>query len=70
MYKDGSIDYERLSLEVRTAEGMVGISKSKIPVESENGKAWWPPGDPWDFDFYLHQRAFPGTWGAGMEWWL
>ena len=36
------IKYEKMSSEVGTAEGSVGISKSKILVESENRKAWQP----------------------------
>ena len=43
---DGSIEYERMSSEPGTAEGSVGVSKSKIPVELENGKGWQPSGKP------------------------
>ena len=35
---DRSIEYERISLEVGTAEGVVGVSESKILVELENGE--------------------------------
>ena len=64
---DGSIVYERMSSKVGTATGLVGISKSKIPVGLENGNEWQPYGKPWDCDFYLHQRAFPRTRGASMQ---
>ena len=57
----GSITYERISLEGGTAEGSVGVCESKIPVVLDNGKAWQPSSEPWDCDFYLHQRAFPRT---------
>ena len=67
---DGSIEYKRMSAEGGTAEGSVGVCESKIPVELENGTAWQPSSEPWDCDFYLHHRAYPGTWGAGMQWWL
>ena len=59
--KDGSIEYERMSSEGGTAEGSVGVSKSNILVELENGKAWQPLSEPWDCDFYLYQRALPRT---------
>ena len=67
MDKDESIEYERMSLQVGSAEGSVGISKSKIPVESPNRKAWQPSGEPRDCDFYLYQRYFPETWCASMQ---
>ena len=70
VHNDGSIEYERMASESGTTEGSFGVSKSKIPVRLENGKAWQPSCKPWDCDFYLHQRAFPGTWGAGMQWCL
>ena len=70
MDNDGLIEHERMSSEGGTAEGSVGVSESKIPVGLANGKAWQPSSEPWDCDFYLYQRAFPGTWGAGMQWWL
>ena len=70
MDNDGSIEYERMSLEDGTAEGSVGVSESQIPMELENGKVWQPSREPWDCDFYLYQRAFHGTWGASMQWWL
>ena len=38
MDNDGSIEYERMSSEGGTTEGLVGVSKSKIPVELENGQ--------------------------------
>ena len=63
-----SIECEKMSSESGTAEGSVSVSKSKISVELENGKAWQPSSEPWDSDLYLYQRAFPGTWGAGMQW--
>ena len=65
---DGTINYRRMSLEGGTAEGSVGVSEFKILVELENRKLWQPSDAPWDCDFYLHQRAFPGTWGASMQW--
>ena len=68
--KDGSIEYYRISSDIGTAEGSDGISKSKNVVVSLNGKARQPSGEPQDCDVYLYQRAFPGTWGAGMQWWL
>ena len=43
---DGSIAYERMSSEGGTAEGSVGVSKSKILVELEHGKAWQPSSEP------------------------
>ena len=43
---DGSIEYERMSSEPGTAEGSVGVSKSKILVELEHGKAWQPSSEP------------------------
>ena len=46
VHKDGSIEYERMSLEGGTAEGSIGVSKSKIPVGLENGKVWQPSGKP------------------------
>ena len=67
---DGSIEYERMSAEGDTAPGSVGVSKSKILVELENGKAWQPSSKPWDCTLYLYQRAFPGTKGAGIQRWL
>jgi hypothetical protein len=65
---NGYVEYERMSSEGGTAEGSVGVSESKIPVELENRKAWQRSGEPWDDDFYLYCRTFPGTWGAGMQW--
>ena len=62
---DASIEHQRMSSEGGTTEASVGFSESNIPVELENGKAWQPFSEPWDCDFYLYQRAFPGTWGAG-----
>ena len=38
--RDGSIEYERMSSEDSTGEGLVGVSESKIPAELENGKVW------------------------------
>ena len=67
---DVSIEYERMSSEGGIVEGSVGVSESVIPVELENGKAWQPSCELWNCDFFLHQRAFAGTWGAGMQWWL
>ena len=66
VYNDRSIEYDRKSSEGGTAEGLVAVSESKIPVELANGKVWQPSSESWDCDFYLHQWAFPGTWGAGM----
>ena len=37
---DVAIEYERMSSQGGTAEGLVGVSRWKIPVELENGKAW------------------------------
>ena len=37
---DGSIEYEKMSSEGSTTEGLVDVSKSKISVELENRKAW------------------------------
>ena len=51
-----------------TAECWISVSEYKNPAELENGKASQPSVKHWDCDFYLHQRAFPGTWGAGMQW--
>ena len=51
MDNDGSIEYERMTSEAGTAEGLVGVSESKIPVELESGKVWQPSGEPWDCDF-------------------
>ena len=59
-----------MSSEGCTADSLVGVSKSKIPVELENGKAWQASSKPWDCDFYLHQSALPGTWTASMQRWL
>ena len=50
-----------MSSEGGTAEGSVGVFESKISVELANGKVWQPSGEPWDCDFYLYQRGFPGT---------
>ena len=58
---DGSIKHERMSSEGGNVEGSLGVSKSKILMELENGKAWQPYSEPWDCDFDLYQRAFPGT---------
>ena len=54
MDNDESIEYERMSSEAGTAESLVGVSESKIPVELENGKAWQHSCEPWDCDFYFH----------------
>ena len=43
---DRSIEYEKMSSEVGTAEGLVGVFESKILVKLENVKAWQPAGDP------------------------
>ena len=64
---DGSIECERMFSEGGTAEASVGVSESKILVELENRKAWQPLVVSQDCDLYLHQRAFPRTWGAGMQ---
>ena len=56
-----------MSLEDGTAEDSAGVSKSKIPLAVDNGNVWQPAGELWDSDFYLHQRAFPRTWGTGMQ---
>ena len=53
-----------------TADGLVVVFDSRVPVGLENVKAWQLSSEPWDWDFYLYQRAFPGTWGGGMQWWL
>ena len=68
VHNDRTIEHERMSSKAGTVEGSVGISKSKIRVELENGKAWQPSSEPWDCDFYLYHRTFPQTWGAGMQW--
>ena len=65
-----SIEYVRISAEGGTAKGSVGVSKSKILVELANKKAWQPFDKTWDCDFYVYQKDFPRTWGAGMQWWL
>ena len=70
MYNDASIEYERISSKGGTVEGSVGFSEANIPLQLENGKAWQASGEPWNYNFYLYQRAFPGTWGAGIPWWL
>ena len=59
-----------MSSEGGNPEGLVGVSESKILVELENGKAWQPSSEHWDWDFYFYQRAFLRTWDAGMPWWL
>ena len=56
-----SVKYERMSSEGSTADGSVGVSKSKILLELENEKAWQPSIELWNCDFYLYQRAFPKT---------
>ena len=61
MDNDRSIKYKRIFSECAIAVGFVAISKTKIPMELDNGKACQPFGKPWDYDFYLYQRAFPGT---------
>ena len=61
MDNDGSIEYVKMSSEGGTAEGSVGVSNFKIPVKLENGKVRQPSREPCDYDFYLYQRAFPGT---------
>ena len=66
VYNDASIGHERMASEGGTSEGSVSVCKSKIPVELENGKVWQPSVEPWNCDFYLSQKAFPGTWGASM----
>ena len=38
MDSNGSIKSERMSSEGGPAEGSIGVSKSKIPIELENGK--------------------------------
>ena len=43
---DGSIESERMSSEGGTTEGSVDVSKFKILVELENGKARQPSGEP------------------------
>ena len=40
VHNDGWIEYENMSSVGGTAEGWVGISESKIPVQLENGTAW------------------------------
>ena len=70
MDRDGLIEYERMSSECNMAQGLVAVSESNIPMELENGKAWQPSGEPCDCDFYICLRAFPGTWGASMQWCL
>ena len=67
MDNDGSIECKRISSDGGTAEGLLGVVESKIPVELENGKVWQPSVESGDGDFYLHQRAFPRAWGAGMQ---
>ena len=61
MDSDGSIEYERMSSELGTAEGSVGVLESKILVEFENEKQWQPSSDSWHYDCSFYQRAFPGT---------
>ena len=50
---DGSIQYQRMSLETGTAESWVSVSKSKIPVELENRKVWQPSSKPCDCTLFL-----------------
>ena len=38
MHNDSLIQYESMSSKDGTAEGLVGLSESKIPMELENGK--------------------------------
>ena len=45
MCNDGSLTYERMSSEGRTAECLVGVSKSKILAKLENGKVWQPSSE-------------------------
>ena len=52
MDNDGSIEHDRMFSEAGIAEGSVGVSEPKIPLELENGKAWQPSGEPWECDFY------------------
>ena len=61
MDSDGSIEYERMSSELGTAEGSVGVFNSEILMDLENRKLWQASGEPCDYDFYLYQQAFPGT---------
>ena len=58
---DRSIECERMTSEASTTEGSVGVSESKISGELENGMLWQPSSEPWDCDFFLYHRAFPGT---------
>ena len=67
---DRLIEDKMMSSEGGTAEHSISVSKSKILVEWHNGKVWQPSSKYWDCDFYLYQRAFPRTWGAGIQWWL
>ena len=46
MISDGSIKYGSMSLGIGTAEDLVAGSKSKIPLELENEKAWQPSSEP------------------------
>ena len=63
-----SVEYVRMSSEGGIAEGLVGVWKSKIPMELENENVWQPSGKPWDCDFYLYESAFPSTWRASRQW--
>ena len=61
MDKDGSSEYDRMSSEGGTAEGLVAVCDTNIPVELENEKGWQPSDESLDYDFFLYQRAFSGT---------
>ena len=66
MYDNGIIEFERISSEVGTPEGSIGVSESKIQMQLENGTVQLPFGELWICGFYLYQRAFPETQGAGI----
>ena len=61
MDSDRSIEYKRMTSEGSTAERSVGVSESQILVELENRKVWQSFGEPWEYDFYLYLRPFPGA---------
>ena len=62
-----SIDYKRMFLQDGTAEGLVDVSKSKIPVQLENKNVWQPSGDAQGCYFYRYKRAFPWTCGNSIQ---
>ena len=56
-----------MPLQSGTAGGLVGISESELLLELQNGKVWQLPSEAQYCDFYLYERALPGTWGASIQ---